>query len=142
MTAPDKIWAWWYSDSDRDNYPTIERKWDDDDPIKHQPWLSEIEMPPTEFIRFALHQSALDAKDREIERLRELLSVREITVKDSTEIRLRMDAKDATIARLQARLKACPTVEQLREWQHCSDCPDCRECITETANRMESANAE
>ena len=53
--------------------------------------------------------------------------------------------RDREIARLQARLKACPTVEQLREWALSLPKGGYRrsaEQMIETANRMEAANAE
>lgn len=53
--------------------------------------------------------------------------------------------RDAAIARLQARLDAGPTVDQLREWAGSAflkGANDAGHDIYETANRMEAANAE
>lgn len=94
-----------------------------------------------EYIRADLHQSALADRDREIARLTyELTDANEaVTIRQYA-----LELRTAENERLQARLEAGPSVEQLRmASEHLANSGRMHVAneILETANRMESANA-
>lgn len=128
MNAPDKIFIAYPSDPPAAN------------------WTESVhiaEPKRVEYIRNDLHQSALADRDATIARLQDqvveavkMLIEQDFEYNRKTNDMIERHAKK--IDRLQARLDAGPTVEDVRQWGEYWKWPD----LIETANRMEAANGE
>ncbi len=95
------------------------------------------ENPFIEYILFALHQSALAARDAEIARLQAILS----DAQDAVNIRQHaLEQRTAENELLQARLDAGPSVAQLWEWERRMPSHGYRAEMRTIAIRMEAAN--
>ena len=146
MTAPDKIFIAYPSEPPPTN------------------WTDYVHTPAPEhvkYIRDDLHQSALAERDREIAELRLQIKGYEEWAEDIKRLTRKLDvemhgeenaAKQASLCdligsgkelrdqidRLQARLKACPTVKDMQDWLDGIE-PSRRE-LREFIDRMEALN--